>query len=337
VGREAAPERGVAIANVVTVLALLGVIGLVGATTSFQWRQERPREAGIAAARVDAGTLPASVPVRRVGGHILVDVALGPHGPSVPMLLDSGSPTMLAPDLAAQLDAEPIGAARVTSLSGSWRDVEVVRIDELHIGRARFTDVPATVGALSAEGPLTGIGAQGIVGADLLAGVVWQMDYRAGRLTIASDTAGLDSIDGAARLPARPASGLSPLPLVELGLDGSVRPALLDTGSDAGLLVAADLLDPARRPGPPRTAHYESWDGRHSVATRPVLVEVTLSELAPRLVAGVALDGLAPDTVLLGNDFLDDYVLTIDGPNQGIHLFPTFPYTLDRGGPGGGP
>lgn len=320
--RQAAADGRIGIANVVVVLLLLGAVALIGIVAGVASRLAGTGSAGASSAPVivDTTTLPVTVPLRRDGGHLLVDVSFGPGLTSVPMLLDTGAPTMIPPGLASELGATPLGQACLAPLGGRPRDVLVVRIPELRIGGAMFSDVSALVGEPKPGSPLAELAGNGMVGTSLLAAAVWQIDYPAARLTIAADTSGLAGLGGAVTLRTGPAAAHAPSALVDLVIDGASVPTLIDTGSDVGLLVHPDVLAAAAPGRPARPASMDTLDGRRSEITWPALVAVTLGagRAQPRLVDVTT--AVPPGTAILGNAFLAGHVLTFDIPSQRIYI-----------------
>jgi predicted aspartyl protease len=273
-----------------------------------------------AAAEADRTSLPATVPLRSVGGHLLVDVSFGGDGSPLPMLLDTGAPTLIPPSLAAELGASPVGRARLAPLGGEARDVPVVRIPEVRIGQARFTDVPALVAAPDAGSTLADLAGNGIVGGSLLAAAVWHIDYPARQLTMAADTTSLAHVAGAAMLRITPTAPDAPSPLVDLRIDGTTVPTLLDTGSDAGLVLHPDALAVAHEDAAPRTAVLDGWDGRERVAAWSTIAEVALGSGHPQRRSVRLTTALPPGTAIAGNRFLSGHVLTIDIQSGLVHI-----------------
>ncbi|MEA2026677.1 MAG: hypothetical protein U9O18_08290, partial [Chloroflexota bacterium] len=127
------------------------------------------------------------------------------------------------------MGGEPAGTVTTVAIDGTKVADDVVPISSLRLGDARFTDVGAIKGFLEPGNPLLCISEHGLIGASLMKEGVWQIDYDAGLVTIAEDTAGLEHIDGAIELPFTSPTTMSPSPVVELTVgDGSLT-FILDT------------------------------------------------------------------------------------------------------------
>jgi hypothetical protein len=233
------------------------------------------------------------------------------------MLLDTGAPTLIPSSLAAELGAVPVGHARLAPLGGMPRAVAIVRIPEVWIARARFTDVPALVAAPEPGSALVDLAGNGIVGSSLIAAAVWQLDYPARRLTIAADVIGLPHVEGAAALRVTSAA-LSPI--VDLVIDGTTVPTLLDTGSNAGLMTHPSAITAAPGNATRRPAVLDGWDGEQRVVAWSTFAEVAIGAGLPQRRAVRITTALPPGTAIAGNGLLSGHVLTIDIRSGLVHV-----------------
>ena len=282
---------------VMTLLAVVVFVSMVTAVLAS--RQFAGRGATmLAAATVDVGSLPVTVPLSRSAGQLLIDVSFGDDGPAVPMLLDTGAPTMISEEVAGRLGVSASGSVDEITPDGAQISGHTVALPPVRIGGLKFDHVGAVVVPPYRALALLGT-AHGVIGANLMRTAVWQLDFRASLLTIATTVAELDHIDGALRLPFRPYSTSSPSPIVELGVGGRRVAFLVDTGFDGGLAVhPADLTGGGQPP-------------RRSV--------ILTSE---RLTEGLGLMGLS---------HLSGHVLTIDWASETLYLDPQ-PHQRDEPG-----
>ena len=320
--------------SVLVPLAIVVLVAMATATvTSHQVERAGTRTASLAT--VQQGSLPQTVPLRLVAGHLMVDVTLG-DGPPVPMLLDTGAPTSLSTPLAARIGAAPSRSIVVRTPDGHVTRMSTVSIRELRLGPVTFRDVGAALDVVPPESDLADVAGNGIIGADLMAEAVWQIDYAARRLTIATSVEDLDHVDGAVSLPFTPASASSQSPLIHLGIGSGRSAFLVDTGSDGGLaLHPEDLARVGLDIGsahPPERATIATATGSHEAGVSAVPARVRFSHEPARPMSVLASDILTPGMGLAGNEFLADHVLTIDWPARRIYLDPVRDATL-RGPP----
>ena len=310
-----------------SLLAPLAIVVFIAvATAVVTWRQSAGQDAiGLMGATLDASSLPVTVPLRRSGGQLLIDVAFGDGGRDEPMLVDTGAATMISAEVAARMGVVASGSVETIGPDGTVVLGRTVRLERLRIGGVTFSEVGAIVVSPGSASVLLG-SAAGVIGANVMQRAVWQLDVPAGRLTIADSIAGLGHIDGAISLPFRAASPSSPSPLVDIGVGAGRLPFLVDTGSDGGLAAgASDLaglgiaLDRAR---PPERMPITSWSGRREALVAPVATRLTLGDGPPRWRVVLATDALARGMGIMGTDFLADFVLTIDWPSRRLYLDP---------------
>lgn len=308
----------------IVAIAVLAVIGLV-------FVSQREQDAGASALRaasVDPAALPVTVPYRDVAGAIVIDVGLGEDGPTVPMLLDTGAPTIVAGHIADLHAGEPVGTIAVTTPDGQVLSSDVVTLRQLRIGEAVFREVGAVVAAIEPGNPFYCLSQAGFVGASLMQTAVWQIDPLARTLTIAASSDGLGHVDGVPALDMTPASSVSPSPLIELPAGGGELTVLLDSGSDGwlainpgdlaaiGVELAADA--PSQRvlgttAGGPFTAQVRWAAAELGLAGRAEPVPIATSDVLP---AG---QGIA------GTDLLSRFVVTVDWLARRVWLDPIAP------------
>ncbi len=309
----------------VPVLIVALAAGLIGALIWVS-RSEQDAGADALAGTTVEGPLPLTVPYRQIGGAIVVDVTLGEGSRTVPMILDTGAPTIVSEEIAAVYAGETLGTIAGAAADGQVITSDVVRLPQLAIGEAVFADVGTVVGAIEPGNPFYCITQTGFIGASLMQAAVWQVDPGAGTVTIAASTADLD-LEGATRFDFSASSEVSPSPLFELPTGEGALTLLLDTGSDGWLAAHPADLDPLGVAVP------------DEVPTESILATGTgtggdFTTRAHWLSAEVGLDGerkplpiAAMETVPqgqgnAGTDFLRHFVLTVDWPGGALYLEP---------------
>jgi predicted aspartyl protease len=301
-------------------LALLAVGVAVAPTATEQGQQ------ALATTSVLRETLPRTLPLGRIAGHLLVDAGFSVADTAVPMFLDTGAPTVVSDQLAERYAGDRLGTVMATGIGGSVSERDVIGLPPLDIGGARFDHVAALQGFVSADNPLSCVSPHGLVGNNVMGTAVWQLDPRAGELTVAATVDGLDHVDEAIRLPFERASKASPSPVVELPAgDGSLR-FLVDTGSAGWLSVhPADLerVGLAVTDDAPAVATLAAgMDGTFEARQWWTTLDLQLGDRVLRDVPLAAVDSLAEGQGNMGNDFLGHYVVTIDWIDDALYLDP---------------
>lgn len=323
------PQPNHRVRNSLIAAAVIAAVLIVAVGTVI-WLAREQQEGGAAALEAtaaDPATLPATAPFRIIANHIVVDAVLGAETASTPLIIDSGAPTMVSDDIAEAVGGEPAGAITTVAIDGSRVSNVVVPVSSVQIGDARFTDVGAIKGFLAPDNPLACISENGLIGASLMKEGVWQIDYDAGLITIAEDSSGLDHIDGAYELPFASETPMSPSPVVQLAVGDNQLDFILDTGSDAWLSVNPSDLEGS---GIEVLAESPAITilGAGSAGTYEARIEYVAADVG---VGGQQLEGVPLATIStletgqgnIGNDFLSNFVLTIDWPAETIYLHPS--------------
>ena len=308
-------------------LAIIVAAGAVIAVLLFSARGEQ--DAGLAALRagtVQQDSLPVTLPIRYVAGQVVVDVRLGDDETALPMLLDTGAPTAISDSLAAIHGGDAAGTVSTLTIDGQVTSSPVVPLRRLRFGPAEFRDVGAVETAIDRADPLWCLADAGLIGASLMRDAVWQLDYGAQRLTIAPSVEGLDHVEEAIQLDFEPASDVSPSPLVSLPAGEGRLTFLVDTGSDGWLTAhPADLAGVGSElaPDAPAMATLASTAGGR-IATRLAwaTADVSLGDRQLRDLPVATTTVLPEGQGIMGNAFLDDFIVTIDWPAGVLYLDP---------------
>ena len=331
--RSARPSRPLRL--LATFLVAITVTGLVlAAYVVIAARSQGSSSDALMEASVDRSTLPVQLPLRELGGAFVVDATVGAApGTPVSLMLDTGAPTTVLPDLADRVGGDPVGSVEEVTLDGVRTRRDIVPVGRLALGGATFDDVAAVEGSFALDHPIRCITDDGFLGADVMADAVWQIDPAAGRLVIAPSLDGLDHIEGALRLPFTPSTEASPSPIVELPTQTGRLRVVVDTGADGWLAVHPDDLDAAggvvKPDAPARCASVWTSGPGPFTRIRYGSADVRLGE---RLVTGLpvaTVDALMPGLGVLGTEFLRHFVLTVDWPGRAVYLDPVDPGGID--------
>lgn len=311
------------------VAAALAVASIVVAAVVLAARPRDPGSDALAATSVEGATLPQTLPFRYVAGHIVIDAALDGSDEPLGFILDSGAPTTFSEATATRFAGDAVGTVPVRSIDGSAWQADIVSVDMLRIGDTLFRDIAGIKGFVAADSTLACASEHGLIGANLLSTAVWQIDYAARAITIASSVEDLDHVDGAISLEfSTPLPG-SRSPVIGLASTGGTLAYVIDTGSNGWLVSHPADLEAV---GVPVDTAGPRIDLIATGIAGPFESSVTYAE------ADIALDGqtladypvattetLRPGEGNLGNGFLEGFVVTLDWPDGRVYLDPVTP------------
>lgn len=255
----------------------------------------------------------ATVPARLVGNHFLVELPR-PRREPWRFLIDTGSSvTLVSAEFARRegLNSRRFTHApkRVRSVTGNESSFDAVLIKQIRLGNASFSRVPALVFDPSEISNHLGVKIDGILGFPFFLGTEFTLDYVQRELRVGPSPAEAraNTIGYVERYRT---------PRVSVGLGGTPVEALIDSGSDASVVLPS--LDPqlavaqAPRPG----------------GTVGGLVGTMTSEVA-RLASPLELAGFSVPTppvtlgaphIALGAEILRDFAVTFDTSRQRVRF-----------------
>lgn len=265
-----------------------------------------------------------STSFRLTQNAIQVAAVLDGKATASPLLLDSGAPMTLAPNVADELGLEAQSKVTLAGPDGRREPAGVVRIAEVEVAGHTFRNVGAVVDWVSPPNPVACLSTVGLLGASLLRTAIWQIDFHAGRINVVDDLGELPGIEYAMRLPFRRADAAGS-PRVSVKLENVDDASLLvDLGFNGSVAMPAALY---RRAGGTLALDTPAQRG-HGAATVLGDTDSTLYiGHVPRLDLGAL--RLRDFPVLTGDDvsdfhvgvaFLRHFRTTIDWKNDALYL-----------------
>lgn len=321
---EADDEGGWRTSLAVPVLIVAIAAGLIGAIVLLSRQEQDAGTEALAATSVDEAALPVSVPYREIAGYLVIDVTLGEGSRTVPMILDTGAPTIVSAEVAGVFGSGSVGTISTASVDGQVFSSEIVTLPRLSIGGAEFRDVGAVVGSIEPGNPFYCLTEAGFIGASLMQTGAWRFDPAAGTVTIATSASELPGLEGALRFDFSRASAVSPSPLVELPVGEGTLPVLLDTGSDGWLAVSPLDLDSVggtvRTDAPSQEVLTTTFEGIEGSRIAWSSVPLGLGQVGPMPIATI--DTLPDGQGHAGTELLRHFVTTVDWSEDVVYLQP---------------
>ncbi|MXO49172.1 PDZ domain-containing protein [Erythrobacter vulgaris] len=130
-----------------------------------------------------------SVPLIPHMGKFSIDAAM--NGVERRFVFDTGSPTMISRELAAQLDLKIIGSNTGRDANGREFTTYIAIVDRLTIGAVTFRSVPVLIGDFGIADPGGCVIDAGVIGSEIFPGSVWHIDGERQMLQIAERFADL--------------------------------------------------------------------------------------------------------------------------------------------------
>jgi predicted aspartyl protease len=260
---------------------------------------------------------------------ILLPVNVNGEGP-FQFILDTGAGTsLLSSDLAKQLGVKVIGSKEGQSAGGKV-SVLLARVDSLAVGETKLGDVDVGIVDLGQIGKTIGAQIEGDLGYNFLRHFRVTIDYRGSEIRL-DDPNRVEHFGQVAQteMPIRLASPAKPLILIDVYANGhGPFQFALDTGTSTTAItpeLARELAVESRPIGPVTTggAQLEVKAGKLTYfqvgGARLDNVAVIVASFFEGLsnAVGVKLDGI------VGYNFLRNYKVVIDYPNQLLSLFQT--------------
>lgn len=276
--------------------------------------------------RIDPTALPVTIPYREIQSHVVIEVAFG-DGDPVPLMFDTGAPTILTPEITNTHGGEVLAEMGGAAGGGRLQWNPLVMIPSMTVGdRLKIENASAETGWSSA-GAFYCITQHGLFGAPAMRNAVWQVDYGTKEINVAASVDDLDHIEGAIALPFTwNENTISPSPIVELGLGDGKLTFIVDTGGGIPLTVnSADFASvglkvPEGAPTSDTIAGGAAGEFRSTVSGVTLPIRFGETELATTVIVG---DGMAPTTQgNMGHGFLKNFVVTFDWSTKMLYLDP---------------
>ena len=270
-----------------------------------------------------------SVPLIPHMSKLSIDAAM--NGVERRFIFDTGSPTMISHELAAELELEVIGSNTGRDANGREVSTQIGIVDRLTIGGVTFRSVPVMISDFRATDPGGCFIGAGVIGSEIFPGSVWHIDAERQMLQIAGRLADLPEIESAEDTIVAPLHdfGYPHAPVFDYAIGGFTDKGLFDTGSsDTVVLFDRVGRDPrvanAMIPGTAREGR-----GSHGVSAAGLGAE---SDLLRFEIEGMRLGKMelgrhrgttrsAPPS-LIGLGILDTHDVTLDFSEARILLHP---------------
>lgn len=248
----------------------------------------------------------------------LLFVEVGIKGKTYPFLFDTGYDfTMVDHSLIEELDFRPVIRQKTGGSSFETQKLQYGYLASLSIGGIAFHNIGIGVQDLSMiKSPYPDKRKiYGIIGTNVLRKAYWHLDYQRENIQFSNSLDHFSPAKTSYKIPMKPrnASGWG-YNKIEVGIDGVSGSFIFDTGSAGGFTANPDFWDRyVAANSSPRPISKEA-DRQTYLIQQLRLGEIKKENVAISIEKNVRL--------LMGNDFLEDFSLTIDWENNYLYLAP---------------
>jgi hypothetical protein len=258
------------------------------------------------------------IPFSQINGSIVIAVPI--EGELYNFIFDTGAPTVIDLDLAKKLKVEKLGRQKVFDSQGQSKSLSYVKIRELSVGELNLFETVAVLADFSFISKESCLKVSGIFGANLMNKAIWQIDYKQNKI-IVSDY--LESLS----IPAKSITidfqvNRLGTPKFNLNLDNTNYEVILDTGS-SGTITLCNKINGQPMGSLEWVMGYgttSGFFGNEFDTTR--LAKIPLMKLGESFEVKDVVIKFTKKTNgnLVGNNFLKNYLVTIDWRSQKITL-----------------
>lgn len=188
----------------------------------------------------------ARVPLIPHMGKFSINAAM--NGLERRFVFDTGSPTMISRELAAELDLVIIGSNTGRDANGREVTTDIGIVDRLTIGGVTFRSVPVLVSDFRAIDPAGCFIDAGVIGSEIFPGSVWHIDAERQILQIAERLADLPEIAAAEDTIVVPLHdfGYPHAPVFDYAIGEFADKGLFDTGNSDTIVLFDQVMQDAR-------------------------------------------------------------------------------------------
>ncbi|MBP8725025.1 MAG: hypothetical protein KBH75_03380 [Saprospiraceae bacterium] len=264
------------------------------------------------------------VPFQYVNRLIRIEAMVNRSNAGHHFYLDTGAPTFITQNLADLHAVSGSLAGLASDVEGNVQRVQEYLLNSLHLGSWELKNLRVASSEGVAQMPiLRGTASGGLLGADAMQGAVWMIDYASQTLYVQHHPEHQCLPENA--LVSKMYTDRTGSPIIELELQPGIREKfIIDLAFNGSLLVNDKLLSRLDLVDSLRFTRTE----KYSTGFRTTYREVVYDFL-PSLRIGNGTTGMVKlssggkrTKKLIGNEFLEQFILTLDFRNRMVILIP---------------
>lgn len=312
-------------------LILLGLGVLAGGGYLFLQNLQAQLLAKITGCQLESKNFHETIDFEYINDWIVVKAKIGDSDKEYPFIFDTGAQTVLLDSL-----LDDIGAENYQSFSSGTRNDtsdhafnnEILSLKSLKLGNVRFSDVGSISAINSKWEMLNCVSPYGVIGYNLLQTMSIRIDYTNQKITLTDNVANLENSDEIHWVNYKPLS-TQESPIVQVVINNDIKAELLfDTGLSAGVkLVSDSLFNLIGDQNSNKIIRYSSRPSLH-IRGEKHDIEAGILFQASSLLIGDLLSKDLEIVVkngaereydgLLGNRYLENFIITLDYENRRI-------------------
>lgn len=269
---------------------------------------------------------------RFVDGHILVDAKIGTKKTASVLILDTGAPTTVSPELSKELGLKKIKVAVNKEENGPLKNAFPI-IDSIRVGSVLFLKTGCAELEMSRIINSNCKSADGILGSNMMKKGIWQINYETQEIRFADQIAAVPDLDNAIQVDFTPAP-FTGTPMLSVAVnDSNFINLIIDTGFNGFIsFETADKKKVLQSTGAADTRAikslgYGSVYGRDTTTSKYYIIRGDLKLGNQRMDDLPMTFGRYRNTSerkqgVIGNDFLSHFIVTIDWLANKIYFKP---------------
>lgn len=226
--------------------------------------------------------------------------------------------------LAEQIGLEIKATKSNSTAQGVTQEIEVTQIDSLCLGETCFYNISAGKLKYAPKSASPCIASAGIIGANLIKLAHWQIDYK-NRLIRFSDQPFKSNLKKSYKIPFdKPL--LSGTPSIDLIVDGKkIEGVLFDVGYNGGLILPRKFS--THFSGKSKITLDQSTSGIYGTNIDTLITKDLTLNLGG-FKTGIPIEFSSLDKALIGNDFLEHFIVNLNYDDKTITLQPQSPVKI---------
>ncbi|OGW46017.1 MAG: hypothetical protein A2078_11650, partial [Nitrospirae bacterium GWC2_57_9] len=264
---------------------------------------------------------PTDVPFSLHGHLILIKASVNDDPREMVFMVDTGALTVINKTIADTMAFTQDVALTGKDSSGHTKETRLVEIESLKIGNKEVKKCAASIFDLGLIERAMGIRVDGIIGSNVLRFFNVTIDYKHKNISLSQNKQSPE--EGRHRIRFKQDMTVGFAPVVEAKIEDKYTvPAIIDTGYDGYFAaIPSPLLKKLQRPG--RLVKGAGMGGAFGIASGGELQRLKSFALGTDLrVANVPVEATKMDKALLGKQFLDKFVVTINYLTNELTLSP---------------
>lgn len=265
-------------------------------------------------------------------GHIFIKAKIQNQNELSNFIFDTGAGTTISPELSNKLNLKK------TTLKGDIDSNDALNksfpmIDSLIVSNIKFLKIGAVEVEPSKITDTKCKPFEGIIGANILKKCIWQLNYQTEEITATDKLTNLSHIIGAIKIPFSPAS-ITGSPILSIALNDSlIMNWILDTGFNGFITFSTENKEEFINKIPKKDIAYNYSLGYNSIYGKDTTNMGSYLLKTKLNVGGHAFDSV-PITFgkyknisrekngVIGNKFLENFIVTIDWKDNNVYLQP---------------